>query len=63
MNDEQILTLVASISTCLFLLSEILGMSKCDANAVVEIYKIFSCYHQVKKEIRVVQDDETTIIN
>lgn len=49
MNDEQILTLVASISTCLFLLSEILGMSKCDANAVVEVYKIFSCYH-VKKE-------------
>jgi len=52
MNDEQILTLVASISTCLFLLSEILGMSKCDANAVVEVYKIFSCYHvkEFKKE-------------
>ena len=43
MNEDGVLVVVAAITTILLIISEILGMSKCKANAILELYKNFSC--------------------
>lgn len=43
MNEDGVLVVVAAITTFLLILSEILGLSKCKANAILELYKNFSC--------------------
>ena len=42
MNKEEILAAITGLSTILLIVSELLGISKCDANSIIEIYKIFS---------------------
>ena len=43
MNEDGVLVIVAAITTILLIISEILGLSKCKANAILELYKNFSC--------------------
>lgn len=52
MSEEGVLTVVAAITTSLLIISEILGLSKCKANAILELYKNFNCtQHSRESEV------------
>lgn len=43
MGEDGVLTVVTAITTSLLIISEVLGLSKCKANAILELYKNFDC--------------------
>lgn len=50
MNDEQLLTLVSTILAILLVISELLGMSKCDSNSILQLLNRIGCHRPGKKE-------------
>ena len=49
MNEDGVLVIVAAITSILLIISEILGLSKCKANAILELYKNFSCTNPTRE--------------
>jgi hypothetical protein len=52
MNDEQLLTLVSTILAILLVISELLGMSKCDSNSILQVLSRIGCHPKNKQEER-----------
>jgi hypothetical protein len=43
MTEDGVLVVVTAITTTLLFISEMLGLSNCKANAILELYKNFAC--------------------
>jgi hypothetical protein len=52
MNDEQLLTLVSTILAILLVISELLGMSNCNANSILQVLGKIGCQPPRKQEER-----------
>jgi hypothetical protein len=50
MNQDDILIIISFTTTSLLLISEILGLSKCEANSIVQLYKMFNFGGCIGKE-------------
>ena len=40
-DTDLIFAVIAAISSCLLIISELLGISKCKANSIIQLYKNF----------------------
>jgi len=52
MNQEQILSLVTAITTILLIISELLGLSKCESNSILQFLKNIKLTSQCISEER-----------
>lgn len=71
MNEDDVLAIVTTILTILLIISELLGMSKCDSNSILQALnkiRFNGCTtsaehddHQLKRERRILEESTSSI--